>query len=223
MSRDTKLLHPELQEIIKSFLADCQKAGLPVLITETLRTVAEQDALYAHGRTKPGGIVTNCKGVDYASLHQWGAAFDFCRNVKGAEFNDNDGFFKKVGTIGKLKGLEWGGDWSGLVDKPHLQMKKFSPDGTAKWLKQNFKTPEAFMKTWGSGVTVSARPSLKRGDTGTAVAELQVQLNRLDCGRLVCDGIFGLLTENAVKMFQAKKGFPADGVVNDKVNSALWV
>ena len=28
MSRDINLLHPELQTIIKSFLTDCQKAGL---------------------------------------------------------------------------------------------------------------------------------------------------------------------------------------------------
>jgi len=235
MSRDITLLHPELQEIIKSFLTDCQKAGLPVLITETFRTAAEQDTLYAQGRTKPGGIVTNCKGADYASLHQWGAAFDFCRNVKGQEFNDSDGFFKKAAAIAKQKGLDWGGDWSGLVDKPHLQMKKFSPDGTAKWLKQKYANPQAFMKTWngasGTGAATSAsaagpvtstRPILKRGDKGTPVAELQAQLNKLGYGSLICDGIFGLLTENAVKMFQAKKGFPADGVVGDKVNSALW-
>ena len=176
MSRDTTLLHPELQEIIKSFLTDCQKAGLPVLITETLRTAAEQDALYAQGRTKPGAIVTQCRGADFSSCHQWGVAFDFCRNVKGAEFNDNDGFFKKVGSIGKLKGLEWGGDWSGFADKPHLQMKRFSPDGSASWLKKNYGTPQAFIKTWGASGAANASASAiqKEGAEMLSVMKISV-------------------------------------------------
>lgn len=151
MSRDITLLHPELQAIIKSFLAGCQKAGLPVLVVETLRTAAEQDALYAQGRTKPGAIVTQCKGSDFSSCHQWGIAFDFCRNVKGAEYSDADGFFGKAAAVGKTMGLDWGGDWTGFTDKPHLQMRKFSPDGTANTLKANYKTPEAFFKTWSGG------------------------------------------------------------------------
>lgn len=32
--------------------------------------------MYAQGRTKKGNIVTNAKGSDYSSQHQWGIAFD---------------------------------------------------------------------------------------------------------------------------------------------------
>ncbi|MGN7308723.1 M15 family metallopeptidase, partial [Bacillus subtilis] len=36
--------------------------GIPIVITQGLRTVAEQDALYAQGRSKPGKVVTNARG-----------------------------------------------------------------------------------------------------------------------------------------------------------------
>lgn len=136
--RDIKQLNPELQAIIPAFLADCKSKGLNVGIGECYRTIAEQEALYAKGRTvgTKGAIVTNCRGTSYSSPHQWGVAFDFFRNVRGHEFDDSDNFFEKVGAIGKAHELEWGGDWTGWVDKPHLQLKKFFRDGTTGYLKR---------------------------------------------------------------------------------------
>ncbi|WP_305953442.1 M15 family metallopeptidase [Paenibacillus sp. P32E] len=46
-----------------------------IVITQGLRTIAEQDALYAQGRTKPGQIVTNARGR--TSYHNFGLAVDF--------------------------------------------------------------------------------------------------------------------------------------------------
>lgn len=145
-------LHPELQACVNKFLAECKKQGLNVLITETLRTQKEQEALYAQGRTKPGNIVTNCKGFE--SPHCWGVAFDFCRNVKGKEYDNNDGFFDKVGKIAKTifdnteYDLYWGGDFRTFVDKPHVEMIKYLPNNSTKWLASKYGTPEEFMKTW---------------------------------------------------------------------------
>ena len=78
--RDINLCHPRLQELAKKLVRECTAQGLEIQIGETLRTVAEQDALYAQGRTKPGKIVTNAPGKNYSSFHQWGTAFDFFRN-----------------------------------------------------------------------------------------------------------------------------------------------
>lgn len=139
-------LHPELVPICQEFVRRCKAAGLNVLVTETLRTKAEQDALYAQGRTKPGKIVTRCKYPQ--SPHCWGVAFDFCRNEKGREYVDSDGFFAKCGAIGKQLGLTWGGDWTGFVDKPHMELKKYMPNASYKWLVATYGTPEAFFKTW---------------------------------------------------------------------------
>ena len=145
-------LHPELQVCVNKFLEECKKQGLNVLVTETLRTLEEQEALYAQGRTKPGNIVTNAKG--YQSPHAWGVAFDFCRNEKGREYDNTDGFFERVGEIAKtiFDGTEydlfWGGDFKSFVDKPHIEMIKYLPNNSTKWLIDTYKTPEEFMKTW---------------------------------------------------------------------------
>ena len=104
--RDVTALHPDLQEKITQLKEKCRLAGLSIGIGECLRTVAEQDALYAKGRTEKGSIVTNAKGSTYSSMHQWGVAFDFYRNDGIGAYNDSDGFFTKVGEIGQGLGLE---------------------------------------------------------------------------------------------------------------------
>lgn len=146
--RDITRLHPRLWTLAVELIKQCAAEGLPVLITETLRTVEEQEALYAKGRTAPGAIVTNARGRDNQSMHQWGVAFDFCRNVKGREFDDSDGFFRRVGAIGKGLGLFWGGDFKSIKDKPHFQMPEFSPDGTTAFLRKEYGSPDKFIKTW---------------------------------------------------------------------------
>ena len=146
MSRDISLLHPRLRKIVPQIIAECKAQGLPVLVTQTLRTKAEQDALYAQGRTKPGNIVTNAWYPN--SAHCWGVAFDFCRNVKGREYDDSDGFFSKVAAIAKPYGLTWGGDWKNFVDKPHFELTEFMPGASVAWLIRTYSTPEIFMKSW---------------------------------------------------------------------------
>ena len=59
--------------------------------------------------------------------------------------------------------------------------------------------------------------TLKRGSGGAEVKTLQTRLN------LMADGIFGPLTEEAVKEFQKRKGLTADGVVGAKTWAALGV
>ena len=141
-------LHPDAQAAAKAVLQEAGAAGLPVIYTDGIRTKAEQDDLYAQGRTKPGSIVTNVKYPN--SAHNWGVAVDFCRNVKGKEYDNSDGFFNSVGAIGKKHGFTWGGDWTSFVDRPHLELKKFMPGSSTKTLVSQYGTPEAFQKTWGS-------------------------------------------------------------------------
>ena len=146
MSRDLTLLHPKLQAILPRIKAECERQGLYVLWTDGLRTKAEQDALYAQGRTAPGTVVTN---VTYPnSMHNWGVAVDFCRNERGREYDDTDNFFYRVGFVAKQFGLEWGGDWKSFKDKPHLQLAEYSMDGTTAYLRGAYGTPDKFMATW---------------------------------------------------------------------------
>ena len=152
--RDITLCHPRLQRIASAWIKACATEGITVAIGETLRTVAEQDALYAQGRTKPGNIVTNAKGSSYSSQHQWGVAFDFYLkmdvdgdgSVSDDAYNDSTGMFKKAAELAKALGLAWGGDWRSIVDKPHLYLPDWG-SGT-NILKQRYGTFEAFKKTW---------------------------------------------------------------------------
>lgn len=144
--RDINRCHPRLIELSQKLISACKGQGLIIGIGESFRTKEEQDALYAKGRTAPGSVVTNAKGSSYSSHHQWGTAFDIYRSDGKGVYTDSDGFFEKVGKIGKSIGLEWGGDWKSPVDKPHFQLPYWG--STTTKLKKMYGTPENFQKTW---------------------------------------------------------------------------
>ncbi len=158
MARNINELHPRLQNKVKELQALCEKEGLILGIGECFRTVAEQDALYAQGRTTAGSIVTNAKGSSYESQHQWGIAFDFFKNVSGHAYDDIE-FFSNVGALAKSIGLAWGGDWTGFVDRPHLYLPDWG--STTSKLKSQYGTVEAFQKTWDSSSAPDSAPDPK--------------------------------------------------------------
>ena len=147
--RDVTQLHPELQKKLKELVKLCEKNRLKIGISECLRSTKEQDDLYAQGRTKPGKIVTNCKGSSYSSMHQWGVAFDFYRNDGKGAYNTSGHFFEKVGALGQSIGLEWGGSWKSFKDMPHFQLPDWG--STASKLKLMYIEPAHFFKTWTNG------------------------------------------------------------------------
>ena len=155
--RDITLCHPRLQTLTAQLVDKCADAGLPIKIGESFRSVAEQDSLYAQGRTQPGSIVTNAKGSSYSSQHQWGIAADFYRADGKGAYNEAGDYFKRVGAIAKQLGLAWGGDWKSIVDKPHVYLPDWG-SGTGI-LKQKYGTFENFKKTWViDGGTVTEQP-----------------------------------------------------------------
>lgn len=114
--RDIKELTSNAQKACNLFLAECKRQGLNVLITETYRSQARQDYLYAQGRTRPGNKVTWTKNSRHTSRRAW----DICKNVKGQEYSDSS-FFKKCGDIAEQYGITWGGTWS-TPDAPHFEI-----------------------------------------------------------------------------------------------------
>ena len=137
---------PELAVKMKQLVELSAKAGINIRITQQTRSIDEQNALYAKGRNKKGEIkhpelvVTNAKGDDYKSNHQWGTAFDICINEKGNEYDKEK--LKKVGEIGKSIGLEWGGDWKTITDNPHFELKD------AEEIKKTYKNPGEYADRW---------------------------------------------------------------------------
>ena len=154
--RNVSQLHPTLQKKVVELQKECKKQGIKIKIGECFRTVAEQNALYAKGRTAPGSIVTNAKGNSYSSMHQWGIAFDFFLDMdvdkdgktSDDAFNNATKLFNRVGAIGKKIGLEWGGDWKSIKDLPHFQLPDWG--STATQLKAKYGTPDKFKATWGA-------------------------------------------------------------------------
>ena len=131
-----QLLHPKLREealIMYDEIVAALTGTAACRFAYTLRTFAEQDALFAQGRTKPGAIVTKAKGGQ--SYHNYGLAIDIVLLVdkdKNGTFEtaswdlktdfDGDGKsdWQEVVAIFKRYGYEWGGDWK-FVDAPHFQ------------------------------------------------------------------------------------------------------
>lgn len=114
---EDKGLYPKVARMRDSLKEICELAGFPIVVTDEYRSKAEQDALYAKGRTTEGPIVTNAKGGD--SLHNWRCAFDVA--FKAGSGITYEGPWEKVGRIAEILGLEWGGRWTSFVDKPHFQ------------------------------------------------------------------------------------------------------
>lgn len=132
MSTSLNGLNPYVKEKAEQLLinANARLKTYKMIITQAYRSKAEQDALYAQGRTKPGKIVTNAKGG--TSMHNYGLAIDFCLvdpTGKKATW-DNKADFDKDGQAdwmevvaeAKKLGFEWGGDFKTFVDYPHFQM-----------------------------------------------------------------------------------------------------
>jgi peptidoglycan L-alanyl-D-glutamate endopeptidase CwlK len=126
MSRALTDLHPRCAAMCQAHQDACAAEGIDLLVTQTLRTVAEQDALYAQGRTAPGKIVTAACGGD--SWHQWGLAYDVVplragKPVWGTSGKDGV-LWARVGLLGEQSGLEWAGRWTGsLRETAHFQWR----------------------------------------------------------------------------------------------------
>ena len=115
-NRLTGLVRRKADEVI----AEMHTFGYSVMVYQGFRSFAEQDALYAQGRTKPGQIVTNAKGG--YSLHNYGCAVDLVFIDNGRPSWDEKYPWHILGQIGKKHGFEWGGDWPSFPDRPHLQI-----------------------------------------------------------------------------------------------------
>ena len=172
--RDITKLHPRLQEKFKLLQKKCAQKGIKIRATECLRTAKEQDALYAKGRTAPGSKVTNARGRDAKSMHQWGVAVDIIIDMDSDKDGDVDisdlynvKLLNVVGKIGESIGLEWGGSWKSIVDKPHFQLPDWGSTPTK--LKAEYGTPEKFIATW-ANKTKATKKSDKKTKTTKASA-----------------------------------------------------
>lgn len=113
-------LIPAVKPYAYALIERAKNRGISIKIISGLRTYAEQDALYAQGRTLPGAIVTNAKGG--YSNHNFAIAFDV-GVFNGTKYLTDSPAYHAVGLLGVELGLEWGGNWSSFTDAAHFQLR----------------------------------------------------------------------------------------------------
>lgn len=122
-ARTLATVDPVLADKVRLVLAAMGALQQPMVATDGRRTTAQQQRLYAQGRTKPGRIVTHLDGVTKRSRHQDGRAVDCCFVTQdGATWQPNwTGPWEAYGACAEALGLTWGGRWR-LRDRPHVEL-----------------------------------------------------------------------------------------------------
>ena len=145
MSRRIDDLLPLVAVAAARAMADLKARGVPAVVTSTLRTEAEQAALYAQGRESLASVnakrsaagmplirleenrytVTNADGIKHKSNHQSGKALDVVPSQGGNPVwpQPSDPRWSQIAVVFKMHGFEWGGEWKDFPDLPHSEYK----------------------------------------------------------------------------------------------------
>lgn len=123
-----------LQPLANQFISVCNsdplfaRAGVEAFITCTYRSSAEQDQLFAKGRTMAGPTVTNARGGESPHNCMEGQkpasrAFDIALRYRGSGnllWDASSPFWRRATAIGEAIGLDSGSSWG---DWPHFQLR----------------------------------------------------------------------------------------------------
>ncbi|EOL9687825.1 M15 family metallopeptidase, partial [Listeria monocytogenes] len=167
--------------------------GIEVLIYETIRTKEQQVANVNSGASQT-----------MRSYHLVGQALDFVmakgKTVDWGAYRSDKG--KKFVAKAKSLGFEWGGDWYGFVDNPHLQFN-FKGYGT-----------DTFGK--GASTSNSSKPSANTNTNSLGLVDY-MNLNKLDssfanrkklANQYGIKNYTGTATQNTTLLAKLKAGKP---------------
>lgn len=212
-------LHADVANKTRDVIKKLAKQGIYICVAQGYRSKADQDALYALGRTKSGKIVTNAKGGQ--SNHNFGVAVDLCLySADGKTVSwQTSGPFTKVVAAMKVEGFKWGGDWRSFKDYPHFEL--YNAAGGEKSTVAVKKSMKPVVKK-SAPVKKQETPIvkfpgiLKQGSKGNDVQRVQraVGVNP--------DGLFGSETKKAVQAYQKRHGLVADGIVGEKTWKVMF-
>lgn len=224
LDRANKNMGSGMNSVVKESILEVVKLAykekIYVQITSGYRSFAEQNKLYAQGRTdKSKPIVTNARAGE--SLHNYGLAVDYVivsDDGRRTIWTVNSKW-KRVAAIAKSLGFAWGGDFSSFRDYPHLEMT----GGLSIKELQNGKRPKLVSKVTKApkgtpfpGTIYKVKSPLMRGNN---VKKIQ---KKLGMAAKEIDGLYGVKTKNAVSAFQKKKGLQVDGIVGKNTWNKLF-
>lgn len=133
------LVHPTLRRVIPQLCAafDAKFAPWTLQVTQGIRSIAEQHALYMQGRESvedvnllraallwppitlaENFVVTDADGDK--SWHPLGCATDVCPELEGMDWDGADAHWKFLVATGESMGLVSGISWK---DEPHFQLE----------------------------------------------------------------------------------------------------
>lgn len=116
-----KRMHPWLWERVARAMRQWSAVAGPgesIRLVESVRPLETQQRYFAGGKSK-------ADGVRRYSLHQFAPALAADVAVtRGRKYvaSAADPAWQRWGAAARAEGLEWGGDWRGLVDCPHVQV-----------------------------------------------------------------------------------------------------
>ena len=116
----------ELVPVCEEFVRRCKAAGLNDPYHRNAADEAEQDRIYARGRT--GQDPSSQRAVPKSPL--LGVAFDFCRNVKGPGVRRQRQVFGSAARSGKGWRPHLGRGLAVLRGQAHLEMTKYMPNSS---------------------------------------------------------------------------------------------
>lgn len=125
-------VHPEIVLALNKIFGVMKSLGYPMFVVSGVRTDEEQRKLYAQGRTSPGRKITYIDGINKRSKHQinkitnYGHAVDCAFiNLPDTDKDETwDGPWELYGVLAETLGLDWGGRWKTLVDRPHIELRE---------------------------------------------------------------------------------------------------
>lgn len=126
-------LHPKLADLVTKLMTQLEGEGIETRIVQGLRTWAEQDELYAQGRTKPGPEVTKARGG--YSFHCFSLAVDIVPSTHAPgqpfdpDWHKEHPTWKRMEDLGAQLGLVSGAAWRSFPDAPHFQLTGSLPEG----------------------------------------------------------------------------------------------
>jgi peptidoglycan L-alanyl-D-glutamate endopeptidase CwlK len=146
-------VNPELANRVRAAAEVLAANGTFLLVVSGLRTAAEQDALYAQGRTAPGHIVSNARAGQ--SMHNYGLAVDAVPYLQGEtgvlNWSPNTPQFRAMVAALEARDLVWGGSWKSFPDDDHFQMPGIPASPTPRMLADyGTGTPAQLRTIWDS-------------------------------------------------------------------------
>lgn len=121
--RNIKMMTLRAQVLARQFMARMVSAGINGKIISGTRTYADQNKLYAKGRTAGhyGKTVTNARGGQ--SEHNFGKAWDIALFDKRGRYLTTRQPYVDAHKHLADDALVWGGNWTSIIDVSHYQVR----------------------------------------------------------------------------------------------------